>query len=108
MIIKKYIFSDEKKANELIDDLGIDIDENDVIYQTHQNHVVKLGNIILNDSEFDEQGNEIKAPILSDKYHVDVCWIDENDSNISNWSKYEIILDNEGVHSFFGLKYIHD
>ncbi|QDP54288.1 MAG: hypothetical protein Unbinned5434contig1000_35 [Prokaryotic dsDNA virus sp.] len=98
MIIKKYIFSDEQKANELIDALGVDTNTN----------VVKLGNIILNKSEFDEQGNEIKAPILSDKYHVDVCWVDENDSNISNWSKYEIILDNEGVHSFFGLKYIHD
>jgi hypothetical protein len=108
MIIKKYIFSDEQKANELIDALGVDTNENDVIYQTHQNHVVKLANIVLNNSEFDNEGNEIKTPILSEKYHVDVCWVDENDSNISKWSKYEIILDNEGVHSFFGLKYIHD
>ena len=98
MIVKKYIFNDEQKVNDLINQLGDEINAN----------VVKLGNIILNDSEFDEQGNEIKAPIFSDKYHVDVCWNDKNDSNISIWSKHEIILDNEGVHSFFGLKYISD
>lgn len=106
MIIKKYIFSNEQKANELIDVLGVDTDENDVIYQTHKNHIVKLGYIVLDYGEFDQEGNSIKAPKLSDKFHVDILWLNKDDSNISSLSEFEINIDDEGVHKFYGINYL--
>lgn len=108
MIVKKYEFPNEAKANEYITALGVATDEDGNEYLTHKNGVVKLGFIITQSAEYDDEGNETKAPEFASQYSVDVCWYDSNDSNISNWSQYEITLDNEGVHSFFGLKYIQD
>ena len=108
MIVKKYEFPNEAKSNEYITALGVATDEDGNEYPTHKNGVVKLGFIMTQPGEYDDEGNETQAPEFASQYSVDVCWVDENDSNISKWSQYEIILDNEGVHSFFGLKYIHD
>ena len=43
-------------------------------YPTHSHSLVALGNIVVTPGEYDEEGNETKAPVLSDKYHVDVMW----------------------------------
>jgi len=108
MLVKKYEFPNEAKANEYITALGVDTDEYGNEYPTHKNGVVKLGFIITQPAEYDDEGNETQAPEFASQYSVDVCWCDSNDSNILNWSQYEITLNNEGVHSFFGLKYIQD
>jgi len=34
--------------------------------------VVYLGHILLEAGEYDSEGNETKAPVLSDKYHADI------------------------------------
>ena len=106
MKICKYIFLNETEANEKINALGVDTDENDVIYQTHKNHIVKLGYIVLEYGKFDQEGNLIKAPILSDKFHVDILWSNKDDSNISSLSDFEINIDDEGVHKFYGINYL--
>ena len=119
MIVKKYEFPNEAKANEYIAALGVATDEDGNKYPTHKNGVVKLGFIITKPGEYDDEGNETQAPEFADKYSVDVCWRDtirpidpETEKKGSlpydAWSDYEITLDNEGVHSFFGLKYIED
>jgi len=118
-MVKKYEFPNESKANEYIRDLGVAKDEDGKEYPTHKNAIVKLGNIVVTPGEYDEEGNEIKAPILSDKYSVDVFWRDsvrpidpeteeEGSLPLDAWTNYEIVLDNEGVHSFYGVKYIQE
>jgi len=116
MYIGKYEFKDQKTAEAKIKALGVETDENGNEYPTHGHAIVKLGHIVLEQGEYDEEGNEIKAPVLSDKYHVDVAWklqdtIDEDGNVIKadhpyGWKSSAVaIADGNGVHSFYGVDY---
>ena len=61
--------------------------------------------------------DETKAPVLSEKYHVDVLWKDieevDEEGNVSvdhpyGWKSYAIDIDNEGMHGFMGVSYIEN
>jgi hypothetical protein len=103
--IGKYEFDSREQAQTKIDALGTATDEDGNEYPTHKNTIVHLGNIVLEQGEYDEEGEEITAPILSENYCVDVLWNDKEDISIQDWSAYEVIVEGEGVHSFFGLSY---
>jgi hypothetical protein len=112
MKIGKYEFNSKEQAQEKIDALGTATDENGNEYPTHKNTIVQLGNIVLEQGEYDEQGEEITAPILSDKWHVDVAWdnseITSEDGEVDHpygWKSYAVDIEGDGVHSFFGLSY---
>lgn len=94
MKIGKYEFLSEEQANEKILGLG---DE-------HNYTIVKLGYIVLENGVYDDDLNEIKPPILSDKYHVDVMWQDIYEHPYG-WKSYAVDLKDDGVHSFFGVDY---
>ena len=49
---------------------GIIDEEGQNAQETHA--VVHLGNIVLEPAELDNQGNETKAAVISDKYHADI------------------------------------
>ena len=66
---------------------------------------VLLGNIVLEQGEYDELGEEIKAPVLSDKYHIDVAWNDL-ESHPYGWKTYSVDLESEGMHKFGGVSYL--
>ena len=93
--ISKYEFNSKEQAQEKIEALG----------EEHKHTVKELGFIALNQAEIDEEGNVITQPTYSDKYCVDVAWIDI-DSHPYGWKTYAINLDNEGVHSFYGVPYL--
>ena len=110
--IGKYAFNDEAQCNSKIEGLGVDDEGN----ATHGHAIVKLGHIILEQGEYDEEGNETKAPVLSDKYHLDVAWkledtYDEEGNLIKaehpyGWKSSAVaISDGNGVHSFYGVDY---
>ena len=105
-IIKKYEFENESIVDSLITNLGVETDEYGNEFPTHQNAIVKIGHFIVKPGTYDDYLNELTAPVLCDKFCVDVLWHDENDSAIDDWSNYEIIIENEGVHKFMGLNYI--
>jgi len=105
-IVKKYEFENESIVDKLIYNLGVETDEDGNEYPTHQNAIVKIGKFIVKDGEYDDDLNEIKPPVLYDKFCVDVFWNDENDSSIADWSAYEITIQDEGVHKFAGVNYI--
>ena len=115
MYIGKYAFNSKEQAQEKIDALGTEIDENGNEYPTHKHSIVELGNIVLEQGEYDENGEEISAPVLSDKWHLDVAWrledsYDEDGNLIEaehphGWKSYAVEIEGDGVHSFFGLKY---
>lgn len=107
-IIKKYEFENESIVDALIKNLGVDTDEDGNEYPTHQNAIVKIGFFATKDAKFDDEFNEIEPPVLYDKFCVDVFWNDINDNAINDWSDFEITIDNEGIHSFAGVKYISD
>lgn len=100
--VGKYEFDSLEQANSMI--AGVE----NSLYHTF----VKLGNIVLVQGEYDEDGNEVVAPTLSEKFSVDVLWY-KLDCNPEGWSDFAIdILDEgvhvfskEGVHGFSGISY---
>ena len=87
-----------------------------------------LGNIVLEQEEYDEEGEEVTAPVLSEGWHIDVCWDDADITTIEQeavldeegmivtpavtsvdhpygWKSYAIDIEGNGVHSFYGLDY---
>jgi hypothetical protein len=113
--IGKYEFTNESTAKSKIAALGTATDEDGNTYPTHKHCIVELGNIVITPGDYDEEGNELKAPVLSEKYHVDVLWkgLEPVDAEAevlsyvepSGWENNRIELDNNGVHSFMGLDY---
>ena len=116
MKIGKYEFKDQTTAEAKIKALGVDTDEDGNEYPTHRHAIVKLGHIVLEQGEYDEEGNEIKAAVLSDKYHLDVMWTlsdtEDEEGNVIKaehpygWKSAAVgNIDGNGVHSFYGVDY---
>lgn len=105
--IGKYEFNSKEQAESKIKALPSvkDVDDNDV--PTHNHTIVKLGNIVLEQSEYNEDGEQSKPPVLSEKYHVDVLWVDL-ESHPYGWATYAVDLENEGVHNFIGISYLEN
>ena len=111
--VSKYEFDTESQAESKINALPSDSDG----YPTHKHTIVKLGNIVKQQGVYDEDGNETQAPVLSNKYHVDVLWKDiqevDEDGSVSfshpyGWATYAIDLDDEGMHGFMGVSYLEN
>ena len=126
--IAKYEFLDKEQAETKLQGLGTAQDENGNEYQTHKSTIVQLGNIVLEQGEYDEDGEETVAPVLSDKWHLDVLWKEEQIKTVDEeavlddegmivtpevvsydhpygWKSYAVEIEGDGVHSFFGLSY---
>ena len=103
--IGKYNFIDKETADAKIKSLGVEIDDDGNEYAAHSHCVVRLGNIILEQSQYDDEGNKIKDAVLSEKYHLDVAWKDL-ESHPYCWKLYAVaVADGNGVHSFYGVDY---
>ena len=99
--IGKYAFTDKSTSDAKITALGVDDEGN----ATHGHAIVELGYIVLEQGEYDAEGNEIKAPVLSDKYHLDVAW-KNLESHPYGWKTSAVaVADGNGVHSFYGIDY---
>lgn len=107
----KYEFDSKEQAETKIKALGTATDENGNEYPSHKHTIVQLGNIVLQQGTYDEDGNELTAPVLSDKWHIDVLWKDlEADEDgvidhLHGWKTYAVDIDGDGVHSFLGLSH---
>ena len=105
MKIGKYAFDSKEQVKEKIKSLGVEKDENGNEYPTHNHTIVNLGNIVIQEATYDENGDVITEPILSDKCHVDVMWIGLEDHPYG-WKSYAVDLNSNGMHSFLGVNYI--
>ena len=103
MNIGKYEFISSEQAETKIEALGVDSSGE----ATHSHAIVRLGNIILENEEYDEEGNIKKDIVLSDKYHLDVLWVGLEDHPYG-WKSYAVsnIIDN-GIHHFSNMDYIN-
>jgi hypothetical protein len=93
MKIGKYEFDSREVAESKIKAVG-----------THKHTLVHLGHIVLEAGEYDEEGEETKAPVLSAKWHIDALWADD-EGHPYGWKSAAVDLSGNGVHSFFGLEY---
>lgn len=90
---RKYQFGSKAAATTKINELGLD--ENGS--PTHSHAVVRLGNIVVTEGTYDEDGNELTPPVLSNDYHVDVLWDGQPDAD---WDNQMIWCAPLGVHTF--------
>ena len=102
--LAKYEFDSKEQAETKINALGTAQDENGNEYPTHKHTIVHLGHIVEQQGQYDEDGNETVAPVLSSKYHVDVLWKGIDDHPYG-WKSYAVDISGNGVHSFLGLNY---
>lgn len=109
--ISKYAFNSKEQVETKINALGTATDEDGVEYPTHNHTIVHLGNIVIEQGDYNEEGEEVIAPVLSDKWHVDVLWknLEADEDGIIDhpygWKSYAVDIDGDGVHSFLGLSY---
>ena len=115
--VSKYEFDSEEQALSKINALPSVKDEEGNDVPSHKHTIVKLGNIVLEQGEYDENGEETQAPVLSESYHIDVLWkdiqVEDEDGNVSfahptGWADAAIDLDSEGMHGFMGVSYIEN
>ena len=116
MKIGKYEFDSKSAYETKLKALGTAKDEDGNDYPTHSHSLVALGNIVVTPGEYDEEGNETKAPVLSDKYHVDVMWdlsdtYDEEGNEVKadhpyGWKQFALELQHNRVHMFAGVDYV--
>ena len=92
-LTRKYEFSNEAAADTAIAALPHDKDRN----LTHGHNVVKLGYLIIEPAEYDDEGNETKSAVLSEVYAVDVYWSGEA---LASWEPYIVWPTPMGVHNF--------
>lgn len=90
---RKYQFASESEADAKIVALGVDEEGN----PSHKHGIVRLGNLIIEQATYDEEGNEITPPVLSDTYHIDVLWDGEPDAS---WDSNMVWCKPLGVHVF--------
>jgi len=92
-VFRKYQFGSKSAASAKINALGLDDDGS----PTHSHSIVRLGHIVTTKGTYDEEGNELTAPVLSDSYHVDVLWNGEPDPD---WDNQMVWCAPMGVHTF--------
>ena len=126
--ISKYEFDSQAQFKSKFDALHTEDSEGNLI-PDFRFAAVELGHIVLEQGEYDEEGEEITAPVLSENYHVDMAWwedgittieeeaiLDENGMIITpevtsidhpyGWKTYAIDLEEgQGMHSFAGVDY---
>ena len=92
-VFRKYQFGSKSAATAKINALGIDEEGN----PTHNNAIVRLGNLVVTPAEIDAEGNVITEAVLTDTYHVDVLWDGEPNPD---WDAQMVWCAPMGVHTF--------
>jgi len=90
---RKYSFGSKGACTTKINALGVDEEGN----PTHNHSIVHLGHLVETEGTYDEEGNEITAPVLSSTYHVDILWDGEPDAS---WDAQLVWCAPIGRHTF--------
>jgi hypothetical protein len=100
MKVYKLVYLDKETA---IGDLlqkgaYVEIEDNETVlsYAEGVHAIVELGLIVLTDGTYDEEGNELTAPIYAEGYHYDV--LTDNEIPFEN-----VIEPKNPKHSFYGV-----
>ena len=88
MIYLRYEFNDKAQADSKI-----------AAQEDVNASFIKLDKFVMTEGVYDEEGNEITAPVLSNGYAVDVLWRDL-DKSPYGWKTYEV-TPSEPKHKLF-------
>ena len=90
---RKYSFSSKRAATTKINALGLDSNKN----PTHSHAIVHLGQMLETEGTYDDDNEELTAPVMSSSYHVDVLW---NGEPVSSWNSAMVWCAPFGIHNF--------
>ena len=88
MIYKRYEFNDQEQAESKMDSF-FDLDQEGNKVQNIKASFIKLNKFVLEQGEYDEEGEEVTPPVLSSGYAMDVLWNDLDESPYG-WKSYEV------------------
>ena len=88
MIHKRYTFNDKAQADSKISKF-FDIDEEGNKVQNIKASFIKLNKFVLEQGEYNEEGEEITPPVFTEGFAVDVLW-KELDESPYGWKSYEV------------------
>lgn len=92
MIYKRYEFNDQEQAEDKIDAF-FDLNKEGEKVQNTKASFIKLGKFVMTQGQYDQDGSELVAPVLSAGYAVDVLW-NEFDESPYGWKSYEVAPNN--------------
>ena len=92
-LTRKYEFTNEAAADAAIAALPHDDEGN----EAHGHLIVKLGYLTIEPAEYNEEGEETKAAVVSDVYAVDVYWSGEP---LASWEAFIVWPTPLGIHNF--------
>jgi len=104
MKIAKYAFNSKEQFNSKFEALHTK-DKEGILIPDFKFAIVELGNIILEEATFDKEGEELTEIVISERYHVDAMWHEQEDHPYG-WKSYNQDLDTEGIHVFAGINYL--
>jgi len=88
MIYKRYEFNDQEQAESKMDSF-FDLDQDGNKVQNIKASFIKLNKFVLEQGEYNEEGEEVIPPVLSSGYAMDVLWNDLDESPYG-WKSYEV------------------
>ena len=92
MIYKRYQFKSKEQAEQKVSAF-IEVNEYSEEVQTVKASFIWLNKFIKVNGEYNEDGEEITAPIFTESYSLDVVWNDLDESPYG-WKSYEIEPEN--------------
>ena len=90
---RKYSFGSKGAATTKINALGVDEEGN----PSHSHAIVHLGNLVEVAGTYNDEGEELTAPVMSSSYHIDVLWDGEP---VEAWDSAMVWCAPLGLHSF--------
>ena len=90
---RKYSFGSKGAATTKINALGVDEEGN----PSHSHAIVHLGNLVEVAGTYNDEGEELTAPVMSSSYHIDVLW---NGEPVEAWDSAMVWCAPLGLHSF--------
>ena len=90
---RKYSFGSKGAATTKINALGVDEEGN----PSHSHAIVHLGNLVEVAGTYNDEGEELTAPVISSSYHIDVLW---NGEPVEAWDSAMVWCAPLGLHSF--------
>ena len=92
-VFRKYSFGSKGAATTKLNALPHDEEGN----ATHPHAIVHLGNLVEVAGTYNDEGEELTAPVMSSSYHIDVLWDGEA---VEAWDSAMVWCAPLGLHTF--------
>ena len=94
---RKYSFGSKGAATTKLNALGTQTTPEGDVVPNHPHAIVHLGNLVEVAGTYNDEGEELTAPVMSSSYHIDVLWDGEP---VEAWDSNMVWCAPLGLHSF--------